>query len=171
MAAGPSVTVEGENMLKSKLGSLFLVSALSLLVFAPGRVSARATVTDTNDMIPFEFDVDVPCTGDVVHVTGKLHFTVHTVETSSGYFQVHFSSSLTGSGVGDVTGNTYHVTLKNSEVRNDVPAGFEDSFIANNHVISEGSAPNLDAHSTIHFTLNANGVVTAQVSNLTFSCE
>jgi hypothetical protein len=158
-------------MFKSKLGSLFLVSVLSSLVFAPGRVSARATVNQTNDVSPFELDTDVPCTGDVVHVTGKLHFMVHTVETSSGHFQLHFSSSITGSGEGDVTGNTYHVTLKSSEVRNDVPAGFEDTFIANTHVVSQGSAPNLDAHTTTHFTLNANGVVTAQVSNITFSCE
>jgi len=160
-------------MFKAKVGSLLLVSAaLSLLVFAPGRVSARATVTETNEMLPFDFDVFVPCADENAHLTGKLHFMVHTTETSSGHFQLHFTSEPVGAvGEGEVTGTTYHMSGKFSEVRNDVPAGFEDTFVSNQHVIGQGQGVNINAHTTTHFTLNANGVVTAQVENIRFDCE
>jgi hypothetical protein len=135
-------------------------------------VSARAIVNETNIFLPLDFEVDNPCNGETVHVTGDIHFLVHTVETSSGMFQLHFQSQPAGvSGVGETTGLNYQFSGKNAETRNDVPAGFTDTFIANMHVISQGQTDNLDSHSTIHFTLNANGVVRAQVTNINFACR
>jgi len=37
-------------------------------------------------------------------------------------------------------------------------------------LISQGTSPNLVAHTTIHFTVNANGFPTANVMNMKTEC-
>ena len=37
-------------------------------------------------------------------------------------------------------------------------------------LVSKGPAPNLIVHSTLHFTVNANGTVTSQVAEITTIC-
>ena len=150
-----------------------LLALIGLVILASfvGATAASAEV-DSNASVPIQLAVLVPCTGDVVQLSGELH--VLTALTSNGnhisginHFQpqhVAGSDLSTGAkyvGTGD-TKTTFSDSLVNGQAL--------ETFVNNFRLIGQGSAPNYVVHENVHLTVNANGIVTASVDNFSISC-
>ena len=138
--------------------------------------NSASTVT-TNDRVPFAGMVVVPCAnngaGEVVAVSGTLHVLTHQTLSSSGnvHVKVHFQPQG-ATGVGLTTGDQYRGTGVTQEETNlNGPLPITDTFIDNFRIIGPGPNNNLLIHQTIHITINANGVVTAEVTNISVECR
>jgi hypothetical protein len=119
--------------------------------------------------------VFVPCAaggaGELVDLSGTLHVLLHTTLDGSGGFhaKTHFQPQGVV-GVGLTTGDIYQGTGATQNHLNG-SVGEESTFVDNFRLIGPGPGNNLLLHETVHVTVNANGVVTALVSNFSVECR
>jgi hypothetical protein len=74
------------------------------------------------------------------------------------------------SGIGDVTGNKYQGTgVTQTDFNLNVGQTF--TFVNNFRFIGQGPGNDSTIHQNVHVTVNANGVVTSTVDNLTVKCD
>jgi predicted small lipoprotein YifL len=141
---------------------------------ADARVSAAVT-TITNERVPFSQTNFVPCAnggaGELVQLEGSVHEVTRTTETGSGAFSFTLHINPQGvTGTGLTTGDTYQgtgaFTLRGHLQQGEV---FTVTDVFN--VIGPGPDNNFRAHTTFHFTVNANGVVTSEVENVSVECS
>jgi hypothetical protein len=110
----------------------------------------------------------VPQTGHLVEVSGPLHVVLtQTVDSSGGiHIKEHFQPQGV-SGVDLTDGTKYQATGVTQDQETVTTSGAaEFSFINNFRFIGQGPENNFTVHETTHFTVNANGVLTADVENL-----
>jgi hypothetical protein len=75
-------------------------------------------------------------------------------------------------GRGLTSGTIYRGTgATHSSFNTSGPPPFEESFVNTFNIIGRGPANNLLVHETIHLTVNANGDVTAEVTNTRVTCR
>jgi hypothetical protein len=140
---------------------------------------AFAATTETINMVePLDLVVFVDCAangaGEDVMLTGRLHVLLHTTMSNSGILHVrsHFQPQALA-GVGAATGDRYRgvgVTQDNLTVHpNGFPATF--SFINNFRMIGQGKGNNFHVHENTHITVNANGDVVVDRTNLRVTCN
>lgn len=138
-----------------------------------------ASTSITNDQVPFAQIAFVPCAnngaGEPVLISGTLHVLIHQTISDAGHlqFKVHFQPQG-ASGVGLTTGDTYRATGVTQQTQTvDLTDGApqEFTFINNFRIIGKGPDNNLLVHQTVHFTVNANGEVTAEVVNTSVECR
>ena len=167
------------------LTALVVSGALTGCHDAPGPVDPTAsavvrlgaTTVTTNDQVPFNSSVFVPCAnggaGEVVVLSGTLHLLSHQTVSNSGNFHVKFHAQPQGvSGVGLTTGDQYRATgVTQEEFHSNGPLPITDTFINNFRIIGQGPGNNFSVHQTIHITINANGVLTAFVDNTNVDCK
>ena len=137
-----------------------------------------AALTETTNLrIPLDLVVFVPCAaggaGELVALSGTLHVLTHVTESPTGnlHLKAHFQPQGV-SGVGLTTGDKYQgtgVTQRQTNINGPLP--FTDTFINNFRIIGQGPDNNFTVHQTIHFTVNANGEVTAEVVNTKVECQ
>lgn len=116
-----------------------------------------------------------PCTDeDLVHTAGHLHIKMSYTENANRISgKVHFQP-MGAKLVGVDTGNEY---VGNGMSKESFSAPVDDqgaattTFVNNFRVIGKGSAPNLLIHQVGHVTFNANGTVTANVTNSSVECR
>jgi len=157
---------------------LFLLSS----IFAAAAVFATAAGAGGNgaDHGSFAFDstVFVPCAnggaGETVDVSGSLNFVFHSFFDSAGGQHLQLKSNLQGvSGIGLTTGTKYQMSDSETFVFNvaadDAPN--ETTTVSNMRVTGQGPGNNFLLHETAHFTINANGTVTAQHDNFSVDCK
>jgi hypothetical protein len=113
-----------------------------------------------------------PCNGEVITVTqGSAHLHLEITTSSNGGFHADINGNLEGvKGTGSV-GNSYTVTAWFHESTNsssDSAFVFSDGDVF--HLLSSGSAPNADFSAVFHVTINANGDVTATVTDIRPKC-
>jgi hypothetical protein len=136
---------------------------------------ARAEVT-VNEKQNFDgFTVFIPCAaggaGEDVVFTGDLHVLMALTDNGAGGFHVKYHFQPQGlSGIGLVTGLKYQATGETQETFN-VNAGQQDTYVNNFKIIGQGPGNNFLVHETFHFTINANGDVTASFDNLSIDCK
>jgi len=144
---------------------------LSLLVLpVPARAQAQTQA------IEFVFPIDQTqvdqCTNDVVHLTGEGHGVMHFFFDNSGGFHLtdvtHTMGPLSGEGL--PSGNLYKANETVSTTANLNSPQFELTMVMSEVLINQGPGPNLVAHTTIHFTANANGIPTSNVMNMKTEC-
>jgi len=155
---------------------------LLLSIFAVAAVSATAAGAGGNGAgrgaFPFDGQVFVPCAnggaGEFVDVSGSLNFVFHSFFDNAGGQHLQLKSNLQGvSGVGLTTGAKYQ--MSDSEVfvfnvdADDAPN--ETTTVSNMRIIGQGTGNNSVLHETAHFTVNANGDVTAQHDNFSVDCK
>ena len=170
---------------------LFTVAALSFVAChepatAPASDQTPALRSDlttnsainlnSNVSIPIELLVFVPCAdggaGEVIDVSGPLHVLQTLTISNSGNISDLFHFQPQGiSGVGLSTGDKYQATgiTQSKDHFNGLP--FSSSFINNFRMIGQGPGNNFDVHETFHFTVNANGDLTAFVDNFFVTCK
>jgi hypothetical protein len=163
----------GETMkIRTRLIFVCLLVALMLLLQPANtlRPAAKATVVTTNDELPFS-DV-VPGCEEPVFLKGRLHLVTHVTDDGSGGF--HMESHMNAQrifGFGVTTGTIYSAPLAESfDFETSGPPPQVITQEAHYALISHGGASNLEAHTLLHFTINANGVVTASVSDTRIEC-
>lgn len=159
---------------------------LSVILFSfMTSTSAYAKVISQsgNEKIPIIVtggDVFVPCAnggaGEVLDLYGDLHYRWRTLYDSASGFHISFQFNPMGAiGVGRETGDIYRVTgitkweQDNSRIDNVFP--MESTFINNFRFIGPGPENNFLMHQTIHYTINANGELTADIDNTKIECR
>jgi len=153
-----------------------LTVALSLIgTIGTTPALAKATVFTDNVQIPIDLPVFVPCAaggaGEDVFLSGPLHVLIRITIDNLGGFHATFHFQPQGiSGTGLTTGDKYQATGETLETFNG-KVGFEDTFVNNFKIIGQGPGNNFLVHENFHFTVNANGQVTAFVDNFSFECK
>lgn len=169
-------------MMKKILTLVFAAAALALVLgFAtlPGSapVQAKATTVTTNETVPLDMVVFVPCAdggaGELVQLGGVLHILTHITDDGRGGFLFSQSAHPQGAtGTGLTTGDQYHATgITRSSFHIIDPFPWENTFVNNFRIIGEGPGNNLLVHETFHVTVNANGEVTSDVSIESIDCK
>jgi hypothetical protein len=153
---------------------LALVGSFGIFVLGgvAGMTAARADVV-TNETLPVDVIVLVPCTGHLVELTGSLH-VVLSVTTNGNHVSgtillqpqgISGTDLTTGAryrGTGE-TLTTFGGTFTNGEA--------QETFVNNFKIVGKGSAPNYVVHENTHVTIDAGGTTTATLDNLSISCS
>ncbi len=144
---------------------------------APLQAQATTTTTSVRILLPQPFQRVVPCAaggaGELVDLTGTLHLLVHTTLDASGGFRNSVQSNPEGvTGVGLTTGDIYRGTGVTRRQINDEGTVGEERTVTNNfRLIGPGPDNNFLLHQNLNVTVNANGVATAYVSNISVECR
>ena len=142
------------------------------------RGPALAALTETSSTsVPMNLAVFVPCAndgaGETVELSGDLHILTHLTTSETGNVTVRTLFQPQGiSGTGTVTGAKYQATGGTQETFvSNGPLPLSDTFVNNFRIIGAGSGNNFLVHETAHVTINAEGVVTADIDKLSVECR
>jgi hypothetical protein len=152
------------------VAALALGSALA--VAAPAAAFAEADVNRQSFTIPFAFQTTNTCNGELIDVSETLHFGTTTVTDSAGQHHVTETTIATGTGEGS-EGNQYSLARQShiTQFRTDDFAPFVQTVVHHFRLVGQSGAPSIVLAETITFTINANGDLTASVSNITSECR
>ena len=156
------------------IGVLGIVLMLAMAL--PVNAAPSSTYT-SNEIVQYTTTVWVPCanggSGENVLLSGEIHNLYHyTINGNSFTFKGHTNAKgLTG--VGQVTGDKYHATGVSQDIQTGsfVNDQYSWTYVYNFHMIGQGKGNNYLVHETYHYTLNANGELTAYVDNYTVDCK
>ena len=143
----------------------------------PASSTIRASVmkngggaSNTTIPIPANTLIFDKCTGELVHVAGTIHLVTQLTEdaASGAHLEMHFNVEDV-SGIGLTTGTQYRGVHNETHNSNASESGASEvTTRIDIKLISEGSSDNLVIRDAlIHATINADGVVTAAIDNLT----
>lgn len=154
------------------------VAALAAVLFLRSPAPAHAAMGYNID-IPLDQVVSYGCFGDpytdTVHLTGTIHSTFHLTTDASGgvHFDTH-NNYQDVSGIGLLTGDSYQAngTSNASTTANGGP--YLSTFTSADEfkLIGQGAGTtnNYTAHDTLHYTVNADGTLTAVVHDIVIDC-
>ena len=152
------------NTFQKFLISMLGVFALTLAIFQPARsVSALAA---TSAQMPLHFFRSADCTGEVVEISGTIHFVSQT--QADGSLIGHFNYQAV-TGVGLTSGMAYRTTAVD-QLRLSAPFPASISSVQSFRLISQGAADNLLVTVLYHVTVSEAGEVTAFVDDLKMQC-
>lgn len=152
-----------------KFAVLSVVLLLAASLSSPGHAEVTYNAKEWTDMI-----VDIPCSGDVLQLTGYLHVLMTwTVDENGGvHGKIQFQPMklmgevISGPNVGAKYNGTGG-TLDNFNGR----VGETYTYVNNFLMIGRGSAPNYKVHETFHITINADGDPIVVVDNTRTTCK
>jgi len=147
---------------------------LSLLVLPP-TVTPQTQSQTTQTTIPISFTETNPCTGEAVPLTGELHIISRfAFDNAGGIHSVDITNTMGPlRGVALITGTVYQAneTVSSTINKNGPSPQFEFTIVLSEVLISQGATPNFVVHTTVHATVNANALPTAQVLNTKADCS
>jgi hypothetical protein len=159
------------------LKKLLPLLALSIvaLVFAGSQTAARAQATTVTSNASFPFtETAVTCDNVYVTLTGKMHLLAHVTTDAQGGRHATLQINTEAVKGTDAAGNSYVSSSTNSDTINEAGSDGAQSehtvttkFLLN----GKGNLPDLFAKVTMHVTINANGEVTAEVTNVVVNCH
>ena len=138
--------------------------------YAAAQTSTRVEKIPVDGSIVF-----VPCAaggaGEEVDLTGTAHAVIHFTLDDTGGVHANAELNLKGvSGTGVTTGDKYQATgVSNREFNGKAGGEFTAHTIGN--FIGQGNAPNFLLHALFHFTVNADGTLTAFVTDERVECK
>ena len=152
-----------------------LLSTVGLTTAQVGQQAAPASTVTVSQSFPISISVFVPCAnggaGEYVDLSGDLHDLYHLTFDGQGGVHVKFQDNPQGiSGVGLTTGDKYQGTGV-TETEFNVKVGEEYTYVNNFRIIGQGPGNNYLVHDNFHFTINANGTVTAYHDNFSVECK
>ena len=130
-----------------------------------------------NVTIPSVFAVQNYCAGgrfgEIVVFQGDQHLVFTQSMTADGHVNMLIHWNAEGiTGIGQYTGFTYRATgVTADHTISSTGFPYTGTFTNEYHVIGQGQATNGDLHEVVHFTVNANGDLTAWVTDYNFSCK
>ena len=132
----------------------------TLVTGAPALLAAQATASVERYEDPYDSEVENPCNGEVVRMTGTLKITERTTVDANGI--THWSYTLVPSIRGEGASGGYKVvggdrSTEKFIVSQPDPESFNATYQFN--IISEGKAPNYITTVSVHFTSNADGTI------------
>ena len=145
---------------------------LSLLILPMPVIGQNPT---TQTVIPFTVVETNPCTGEAVSLTGELHVvTRFGFDSAGGIHSVDVTNTMGPlRGVAFVTGTVYQAneTVSVTISKSGPTPQFELTMVMSEVLISQGKTPNFVVHTTVHVTVNANALPTADVLNTKAECS
>ncbi len=157
-----------------KLLPLLTLSLVALVAAGP-QTAARdqASTVTSNASFPFT-ETAVTCDNVFVTLTGKMHLLAHVTTDAQGGRHATLQINTEAVKGTDAAGNRYVSSSTNSDTINEAGADGTQSehtvttkFLLN----GRGNLPDLFAKVTMHVTVNANGEVTAEVTNVVVNCR
>ena len=150
-----------------------LASAWVIATAGPSLAAAETVVVRT----PVSEIASLVCVDEPVLLSGEFQTTFHITENAAGHVTfVEVSTYKALEGAGQVTGQTYRVVgspFGNTIINSNGPFPLETTRATTANIVGQGQPnPGLVFHIHIleHFTVNANGEVTAEVVEFREEC-
>jgi len=150
--------------------------AVALLPLIPMLMQSAPAYADTlvNQDVPFDGMTTNPCNNDTVELAGTMHMVFHLTFDVNGFHlnsvdntsNLHSVAPAVPSGANYTANQTDTLILNMSD--NGPTVENETDHI---NIISDGSQPNYYFHVTFHFVLQPGGVPTANVANVSTTCN
>ena len=163
--------------LRGVVAGVFAASAVLVLSMATP-ASASPSSSTTSVKFPISVAVYVSCAnggaGETVFLSGTLHDLFHFGSSGSGGFTVTAHDNPQGvRGVGTTTGAQYRGTGVTQSHFHVSGSGLPitSTFVNNFAIVGQGPGNNFRVHEVFHITINANGTLTATVSNFRATCS
>ena len=127
--------------------------------------------------VPTQFAIQDRCAGgrfgEIIVFQGNQHLVFTETANSAGHYSMKLQWNADDvTGIGQYTGFTYRATgVSQYEFAMNGDYPYTQTMINNYHVIGQGQATNGNLHETVHFTVNANGDITAWVTDYNFDCQ
>jgi hypothetical protein len=155
----------------------FIGLSLSLALGLTALIAVPVSAATTSESFPFVQLEEVPCAnggaGETVSIEGTLHVVVRLTTDKAGgvHTTLHFQPQGV-KGTGLTTGDIYRgggVTRWTTNTNSD-SLPLTETHINNFRLIGPGPGNNVQVHMNTHVTINANGVITAEVDNSSAIC-
>ena len=150
--------------MKGLLALAGVVGALCVPIAAQAATSVQ--------QVPFDADVGLCTSGDIVALSGTLLITSTTTATPSGGLVVatHFQPQGV-SGVDTVTGTMYRATGLTRDLVVSSPAGgFTETFVNRFHIQATTGAESFVVNEVVHVTIGADGSVRTEFDKFSSTC-
>lgn len=156
-----------------------LLADVTATLDGPNAASGQlGTTTDrVNLQIPTLFHAQNPCAGgrfgEIVVFTGNQHLVFSQTSTANGHLStmIHWNADDV-TGIGQYTGFAYRATgVTQDHVVSNAPLPYTETMTNNYHIIGQGQATNMDLKETTHVTVDANGNVSAWVTDYNLVCQ
>jgi hypothetical protein len=154
-----------------------VATIFAVLVVAVLCATAIAAV-QSNFSIPIDQSVFIPCAnggaGDNVTLSGPVHMLALVTFTKDDAHVKLQANPQDVTGRGSVAGATYRATgVTRDDLNVNTANGFpvNETIVNNFRMISKGQADNFLVHETMHFTVNANGMLTANHDSFSVECR
>ncbi len=161
---------------RSKIkASLSLMVMLIIALLGPTPASAAAEISTFSYRSLVDIQVGVPCSDEVapelITLSGYVHGLFRVTQDAAGGFHVIGHSNYSGiSGMSSTTGDKYQGTGI-SRVNVNGKVGMEYNFRETFRVIGPGTGNNFLVSETFHFTVNADGTITAYHDSFSLECK
>lgn len=158
------------------LNRMLALLALSLLALASvGSHVARAQATTVTSNASFPFtETAVTCDDVYITLTGKMHVLAHvTTDAQGGRHAILQINTEEVKGT-DAAGNNYVSSATNNNDLNEAgTAGSQSEHTITTKflLVGKGNLPDLLVKTTMHVTINADGEMTAEVTNVVAQCR
>ena len=152
---------------------LALCAAAIILCGTQTAVRAQATTVTSNASFPFT-ETTATCSEQFVTLTGKMHLLAHVTTDAQGGRHATLQINTEGVKGTDAAGNQYVSSSTNNDSLNEAGAAgsqHEDTVTTKFLLLGKGNLPDLFVKTTMHVTVNANGEVTAEVTNVVAQCR
>ena len=113
----------------------------------------------------------VTCDSDLVEGSGIGHFHNTATQDASGRLHITNHTTIIGGAVAQGSGALYNIQFEDNLSISLPEPPLTFTRVMNLKLIGQGSAPNLVAKTLAHFTVNANGVLTAAVDKAVVHCH
>jgi hypothetical protein len=166
-------TLDRKDVFKMRKYLLAPVFTAAVLLVLPAAAAAQATTTTTViDMSVDGTTMPNPCTGETVTMSGSRQFVTHVTFDDAGGFHLKINQVNQGISAVSASGNEYRVAGGSHFERywQGAAPRTETQTVAF-QFISQGSADNFTQHAIFHFTVNANGEVTATQGEVRNDCS
>jgi hypothetical protein len=164
------------NVNQTTMKKMLMVIPLLLLGVVLSVSPVRAQNGSETTITPLiDMPVWIPCAndgaGEWVLLNGNLHTVWHYSVNKNGGYTMFSSTNPQGvSGIGEITGLKYQGTGGTRD-KTTVNAGQQFTYINNFRIIGQGPGNNYVVHAVYHFTINANGEITAEVDQFFSDCK
>jgi hypothetical protein len=142
-----------------------------------GLVTSLAGCTETGkttitDFFEEPLEIENPCNGEFVTVTGTVHYVAHENQAENGRMNQNLKIQVTGTGTGEKTGAEYRFNRKeqlqfHGDSDDDAEVRKEQ---LTTRLIGKGQTPNFLATTYFHVTIHPNGDVTGEVKKIESKC-
>lgn len=146
------------------------VSAMILCVLAavmPVGAQATTTTTQVDAALP---ETILSCTGVPLATSGTVHMVLHETDNAGSHFDI-VGNYQNGSAVDTTTGIVYRASSVSIESIQAPSGALTFQAVGTSHLVGQGLVSDLDIVFITHFTVNADGTLTASVENLRAVCR
>ena len=162
----------GRGRIGAALVAVFALPLLAVAADLHRPTPARAAnVVNVTIRIPAQVEPN-PCTpGDLVALSGQLHILLSITEDPQGGYHVSETAREKLAGASLVTGVKYGASKTETwSWFAGTPFPAVNTHTIDSELVSQAGTDNFIAHTTIHTTINANGVPTVTVDAIRLEC-